>query len=153
MAAELRTLEPIHVVGIDHVGAYTGIGAKFGTLFGMAGSQGWPIQGALGIYYNDPQEVPESELRSTACAIVPEGFDPGAEGVRAFDICGGEYAVLRHVGPYAGLADAWMKMYSEELPRLERDDAGPPFEVYRNSPMEVPEAQLITDIHVPVKPR
>jgi AraC family transcriptional regulator len=151
MDAELKTLDPISVVGMDHVGSYAGIGEKFGALFGMAMSQGWPIQGTLGIYFSDPREVPEAELRSTACVVVPAGFDPGAEGVRTFVVEGGEYAVLRHVGSYTGLGDAWMRMYSEELPRLGRDDCGPPYEIYRNSPMEVPEDQLITDIHVPVK--
>jgi AraC family transcriptional regulator len=153
MDAELKTLSPVAVVGLDHEGPYTGIGEKFGTLFGMATQGGWPIQGALGIYYNDPREVPENELRSTACIIVPEGFDPGVDGVRSFTIEGGEYAVLKHVGPYAGLGDSWNKMYAEELPRLDRTDRGAPYEIYRNSPMDVPEDQLVTEIHVPVKPR
>ncbi|HXH61858.1 MAG TPA: GyrI-like domain-containing protein [Fimbriimonadaceae bacterium] len=149
--AELKTIEPIAVVGIEHKGAYDQIGAKFGEIFGMAGPGGWPIQGSLGIYFNDPSQTPVEDLRSKACIIVPEGFDPGVPGVEAFEVAGGQYVVYRHMGSYAGLGDSWMKVYSEEIPRLKMDDNGPPFEVYVNNCNEVPEDELITDIYVPVK--
>ncbi len=117
----------------------------------MAGQLGWPMSGMLGIYYDDPRQVPEEELRSKACAIVTEGFDPKVEGVEAFTIPGGQHAVHRHLGSYSKLGDAWMALYSEELPAFDMDDNGSPFEIYRNTPMDTAEDDLVTDLHVPVK--
>lgn len=153
MGAELKTLEPIAVIGIDHRGPYNTIGGVYGRLGQLAGQHGWPVQGSLGIFYDDPREVPESELRSTACMIVPEGFEAGVAGIRSFSVEGGQYAVLRHVGPYEALGDKWMQMYAEELPKLGVQDAGPPFEVYVSHPAEGSAEPPVTDIHVPVKPR
>ncbi|MCH7945849.1 MAG: GyrI-like domain-containing protein [Armatimonadetes bacterium] len=153
MATEIRDIEPIHVVGMKHSGPYHGIGDTFEKILGKADAAGWPMQGCLGIYYDDPTEVAEEELRSAACIITPEGFDPDDKAVEAFSVDGGKYAVMRHVGPYEKLPDAWMKFYSEELPKLGMDDAGPPYERYVNHPDTTPAEELITDLHIPVKPR
>lgn len=153
MSAELRILEPISVVGIDHIGPYHEIGGTFGRICGMAGQLGWPMRGALAIYYDDPRETPPESLRSAACVVVPAGFDPGTEGVRAFSIEGGSHAVLRYVGPYDKLGDVWARLYSEELPALGMDDAGAPFEIYVSHPEEGSGEQPVTDLCVPVKQR
>lgn len=153
MSAELKQMEPISVVGIEHIGPYHEIGRAFDRLFGMAMQSNWPISGSLGIYYDDPREVPEQKLRSMACLIVPDVFEPTGTEVKKFVIDGGEYAVLRHVGPYSELGDTWMKFYSQELPELGMDDAGPPFERYVTNPMETKPEDTITDLCIPVKPR
>ena len=153
MSVEIKEIDPIPVVGMKHKGPYDGIGDTFGKIFQKAGAAGWPMQGCLGVYFDDPMEVPEDQLRSAACIITPEGFEPADESVEAFSVDGGRYAVMRHVGTYEKLPDAWMKFYGEELPKLGMDDAGPPFELYVNDPNTTPVEELITDLHIPVQPR
>jgi AraC family transcriptional regulator len=62
---------------------------------------------------------------------------------------GGEYAVLRHKGPYADKAYLWL--YAQWLPASGRQlrDSGM-FEEYLNNPRDVPPTELLTDIHMPL---
>ncbi len=59
---------------------------------------------------------------------------------------------LRHIGPYKHLGNAWTTMYSmhrnKEIKLVKGID---PFETYGNMPGEVPDSELITDIHFAVK--
>ncbi|WP_315981699.1 GyrI-like domain-containing protein [Aliamphritea spongicola] len=106
----------------------------------------------LAIYYDDPASVAEADLRSMACMScladveLPEGFSRQT-------LMGGEYAVLRHKGPYADLASAYQWLYGVWLPQSGRLPADQPcFEEYLNNPREVAPAELLTDIYVPLAP-
>lgn len=59
---------------------------------------------------------------------------------------------LRHIGPYKHLGNAWSTLYNMERNKeFKHSKAHHPFETYANSPMEVSEKELITDIHFAVK--
>ena len=59
---------------------------------------------------------------------------------------------LRHIGPYAHLGNAWSTMMMVVRNKEIKPVRGiHPFETYENMPGEVPEDQLITDIHFAVK--
>lgn len=63
----------------------------------------------------------------------------------------GRYAVFSHRGAYHSLGQTWAAIYADWAPgavRILRDAV--PFELYINTPDEVPEAQLITEIWIPV---
>ena len=63
-------------------------------------------------------------------------------------------AFIRHLGPYAELGVAYRWLYGQWLPTSGREPAdGPPFEVYLNNPEDTPPDELITEIHIPLKPR
>ncbi len=66
-------------------------------------------------------------------------------------IDGGEYAVLRHNGPYADMHKAYQWLYAEWLPKSGRQikDSGM-FEEYLNNPRDVPPTELLTDIYMPL---
>jgi AraC family transcriptional regulator len=65
---------------------------------------------------------------------------------------GGLYAGLRYRGPYADMKNAYRWFLGIWLPNSghEADDA-PVFESYLNNPQEVPPADLLTDIHLPLR--
>ena len=81
-----------------------------------------------------------------ACVVVESGFTSDAERVKATVIDRGQYAVLQHIGPYEGLPDAWIKMFTQELPNLKMRDCGAPFELYVNSPADTKPEDLITEL-------
>ncbi len=60
--------------------------------------------------------------------------------------------VLRHVGRYHHLGNAWSTLYSmirnKELKTIRKIH---PFELYMNNPQETAEKDLITDIYIPTK--
>ncbi|KMZ11832.1 Transcriptional regulator, AraC family [Candidatus Burkholderia humilis] len=92
-------------------------------------------------------------MRSKACC---ELFDADAVKFEApvsrFEIAGGEFSVLTHIGPYAQLCFAYQWLYGEWLPASGREtgDAAV-FEVYLNDPRETAAAELVTEIWLPIK--
>lgn len=63
-----------------------------------------------------------------------------------------EVASLTYRGPYENVGPSWGKIYSW-LYRNKYEPSGPGMEVYLNSPKEVSEDSLLTELRVPVKKR
>ncbi|OWV95432.1 AraC family transcriptional regulator [Rhizobium sp. R72] len=148
----LRKIEPIQLLGVPHIGSYMQIGKAFETLFGTLFARGLakPTMRMIGVYLDDPDIVPAEKLRSVACVTV-EGEVAVAAPFETRTLDGGEYAVLRHKGPYADMYKAYHWLYAEWLPasgRKLRDSVM--FEEYLNNPRDVPPTELLTDIHMPL---
>lgn len=156
----LKTIDDFTMIGVPHKGSYMNIGNAFEKLFGWLGMKGLisPAMRSFGIYLDDPAAVAEDQLRSAACATIEGMTDDMAatEGgipVETFHIAGGEYAILRHKGPYSDMQSAYQWLYGEWLTSSGREVADQPcFEEYVNNPREVPPAELLTDIYMPLKP-
>ncbi|MCF3643297.1 AraC family transcriptional regulator [Rhizobium sp. TRM95111] len=150
----IRSIPETPLVGIPHAGSYMAIGRAFEALYGMLFSRTLfdPAMRMIGVYLDDPDLVPEERLRSFACVTAAGGTvaEPPLESRR---IEGGDYAVLRHRGPYADMSEAYRWLYGRWLPQSGRAlrDA-PVFEAYLNNPREVAPTDLLTEIHLPLKP-
>jgi AraC family transcriptional regulator len=104
----------------------------------------------IGVYLDDPDIVPVEKLRSIAC-VSSDGPVAAEFPLEPRTLDGGEYAVLRHKGPYADMHGAYQWLYAEWLPksgRQLRDSVM--FEEYLNNPREVPPTELLTDIYMPL---
>lgn len=149
----LRTISPLSLVGVAHRGSYMQIGQAFETLFGTIFARGLsgPDMRMIGVYLDDPDVVEVDKLRSVACVTAGEGMAADAPlELRSLD--GGDYAVLRHKGPYADMHKAYQWLYAQWLPtsgRQLRDTVM--FEEYINNPRDVPPAELLTDIYMPLQ--
>jgi AraC family transcriptional regulator len=151
-AIEVTERPARRVIGIAHRGPYHRIGAAFERLAAEVEAKGlWPeaIE-FLGVYFDDPETVAQADLRSLAGIAVrddlalPEGFEQAR-------LAAGRHAVLHHKGPYSGLPAAWEHLYETWLPQSGLTlRPAPASEVYRNAPGQVPEADLLTDICMPV---
>lgn len=154
MEARIERLPRTRVIFVRHVGPYDQAGAAWARLGAWAGPRGLFGPGAqvVGICRDDPEVTPPERLRYDAALTVPASVQGEGEiGVQ--EIGPGEYAVTRHVGPYATLGDTYARLCGEWLPssgRLLAD--APPLEFYRNSPQFTPPEQLITDIWLPLQP-
>lgn len=141
------------LAAIPHIGPYLEIGEAFEKVTAIATSRDlWPeIRGVVGIYYDDPNAVPESELRSHAgLDLAPATELP--EGLEEVTIPGGTIARLRFKGSYAGLKPAYDYLYGEWLPSSGQEPANSPcYEVYLNAPADVAPEDLLTDICMPLK--
>ncbi len=150
----IDTLPARHLVGIAHYGDYQQIGQAFGRICALAAERGLmgPDTLSMGIYYNDPEMTPMSDLRSHACVTVPASFTNAPAGCDIVDIAGGEFAVGVHRGPYRNLHDSYRWMFGQWLPSSGREAAdAPASEIYVNDPLTTPESELITHICVPLK--
>jgi AraC family transcriptional regulator len=136
------------VIALRHTGAYDQIGAAFGQL----AARGFEVLGAIAIYYDDPETTPESELRSDACAIIPEDFTPSDSDLRVVTVTGGRYAVHTYMGDYSGLGTAWGKFMGEWFPTSgqKMDFSRPCLEVYVNDCDKVPVEEVRTDLYQPI---
>lgn len=124
MDISIKTLDPIRVACVRHVGPYADCGPAWQKLWGWAGQKG---------------------------LLGPDTLaGEGEVGIRT--IAGGRYAVAVHVGPYAKLIDSYAELYGRWLPGQglkPRDE--PSFEIYRNDPSFTPADKLVTEICVPLE--
>lgn len=151
----IQNFEPQHVVALRHKGDYTQIGGTFDKLCAWAAGQGL-LNGAVrsfGIYYDDPDIKPASELCSDACLAVPQGVKPEAP-YTVTRTPEGRCAEMIHTGPYAELHKAYTWLYTVWLPKSGEEPCDqPPFEEYLNDPHNTPPALLQTAIRIPLRSR
>ena len=148
----IRDLPSTRVAALPHTGPYMAIGTTFDRLYAWAAARGLvgPHVRSFAVYYDDPDAVPASALRS--CAGLQLGLGAVEDGaVRLVEIPGGRHAVLRHKGPYAELEGAYRWLYRDWLPASGHTPADRPcFEEYLNSCRTLPPEAWLTDIHLPL---
>ncbi|WP_417584697.1 AraC family transcriptional regulator [Pelagibacterium sp.] len=152
---EIVTLAERRCAGIDHRGSYMEIDHAMGRLFSeLVVRQAVPeVPEMIGLFFDDPDLGPETELRARACLPIAQTVTVDAPLVETH-LRGGLYARLNYTGPYADMRSAYRWLLGTWLPRsgYEPDDA-PIFEAYLNDPRVVPQNQLRTDIHLPLRDR
>jgi AraC family transcriptional regulator len=147
------TLPPVRCAAVAHAGAYMQIDRAMGRLFTELASQrvATSDQKMIAVFFDDPDLVPTDKLRSEACSPVADNVDL-APPLNEVTLRGGLYAKLRYKGPYADMKDAYRWMLGVWLPSSGHEaDNAPVFEAYLNSPMDVRPADLLTEIHLPLK--
>lgn len=147
------TLPERRCASIDHRGSYMEIDRAMARLFGELAARGaLPDQPEMiGAFFDDPALGLEEDLRSRACMPIagPLVLDaPLTETV----LRAGPYARLSYTGPYAAMPGAYRWFLGVWLPASGHDpDDAPVFEAYLNDPRLVPQSELRTDIHLPLK--
>lgn len=150
----ITTVEPMTAVTLEHIGPYMEINRAFDKLFGWLASEKLLVPDArlFAIFYDDVTTVPAAKLRSRAAVVMTSA---AAAAVRPplerTTIAGGEYAVLRHKGPYADMKAAYDWLYGRWLPQSGRTPArAPGVEEYLNSPRDTAPTELLTNIYLPL---
>ncbi|OPL18378.1 MAG: hypothetical protein AVO35_05910 [Candidatus Aegiribacteria sp. MLS_C] len=149
-------MEAMRVLCVSHRGAYNRIGEAFERLCGLASENGIPMmEGSkwLGIYWDDPSEVPQEELRSEACmTVIGDPSVPVAEDVASRLLDAGTYLVGTYVGAYSGLGEAWGCIWEELQRRNLVPGKSPCFELYMSGGEDgLPEEEWVTELCVPVE--
>jgi AraC family transcriptional regulator len=152
MQVTIKTMPEMRVAALRHVGPYQRISETFAKLGDVVGRahlfDGPPTM--LAIFYDDPQVVPAKDLRSDAGLVVGEGVSL-PDGLEERRLGAGRYATLTYQGSYEALGDAWARFMGEWLPRSgERAANAPTYEIYRNTPAQVPTEKLLTDLYLPL---
>ncbi|WP_345812435.1 GyrI-like domain-containing protein [Paraburkholderia sp. PREW-6R] len=152
----IRTMEPMDLLAVDHIGPYMEIGKAFDALFGWLAKHNL-LAGRMrmiAVYYDDPGVVEEHALRSKAAVLLPHPVLTSvtvSPPVAIAHIAGGDYAVLEHSGPYSDLGAAYDWLYGTWLVQSGREAANAPaFEEYLNSPTDTAPADLLTEICLPL---
>lgn len=150
-----ETSAATRLLSYPHSGSYMNIGNAFEKLSGWAGIRGLFNQDTrmMGVYFDDPENVPEAELRSLAGITVADTELPTLDQpIQLYELPACECAVLRFKGPYADMQAAYRWFYGQWLPDSGREPEDlPPFEVYLNDARTVAPTELLTDIYIPIK--
>jgi AraC family transcriptional regulator len=153
MNVEIVQMPGMRLAAVPHVGPYNQIPLAFERLGEIAGSAGLlrqPDAAMLAMYHDDPESTPEQELRSHAAIVVPEEV-PLPAGLVEQRLPAGRYAHTLHIGPYEQLGDAWARFMGEWLPASgHRIGDGVSYEIYLNTPAEVPKEELRTEMYIPI---
>ena len=108
---------------------------------------------SYGVHYTDPYTTPPADHRVDFCLSVDFDVAPNPEGVINKVIPGGRCAVARHLGSREHNAAA-VFLYREWLPESgESPGDFPMFFHYVNVGPDVKEAEMITDVYLPLKPQ
>lgn len=147
--------EPTSLLGIEHKGDYMNIGQAFEKLYVYGATQNLlnADTRSIGIYYQDPESVNKSELRSHACFTVKEVKEKGTKAdVEVLSLPSGRCASLLFKGSYAELEKAYAFLFGEWLPKSGEEAADfPPFEEYLNDPKTTPPSELLTRVNCYLK--
>jgi AraC family transcriptional regulator len=155
MDVTIKDMPACRLAVVRHVGPYMQIGeafARLGAIVGPAGLIG-PDTTMLAIFHDDPETTPPQDLRSDAALTMPDDARL-PDGVSDMRLPAGRYAMTSHVGPYEQLGDVWARFMGEWLPTSgERLADTPSYEIYRNTPADVPADRLVTEIYLPLATR
>jgi AraC family transcriptional regulator len=154
MDIQLRTLDPLRVAFVRHLGLYQECGSAWQKLTAWAGSRG--LLGAeavcLGVGHDDPAVTEPARIRYDACIVVPDGT-PVEGGIGIQILPGVEHAVALHRGPYELLPAVYQEVIGRWIPSQGRTidrERSSPYEIYRNDMRTTPSADLLTEVRVPV---
>ncbi|HEV8549264.1 MAG TPA: GyrI-like domain-containing protein [Polyangiaceae bacterium] len=143
----------IRCFGVRHLGPYAQIPQAFQKLDSLvhrAGLVGRPGSLLIAIYHDDPLATPAAELRSDAAISVAEDAALPA-GLVEQRLPPARYATTTFVGPYERLGNAWSRLKGEWLSKSgERAGTSPSYEIYRNTPADVPQEKLVTELYLPL---
>jgi len=153
MTVSIQARPAMSVAYVHHIGPYEQCSEAWGTLLEWAAEQGELAKSPsmLGICYDDPDITDGANVRYDACLTL-EDFEPeGKIGKKRLPA--GDYAVVRHRGPYSGLGDVYRELFGQWLPASGREPANAPcLEQYWNDPEGTEPDELETDILLPLAP-
>ncbi|MCG8442626.1 MAG: GyrI-like domain-containing protein [Caulobacterales bacterium] len=144
---------PWRFAAVRHAGAYTGIAEAITKAASWAGAKGLigPSTMVAGLYYDNPECVPEAELRSAGAVSVPAEAAIDGAGVEELLVPAHRAAKVVHAGPYETLAQTygavmeWLSTSGENW----AEDA-PSVEHYVDDPTTTPPETLRTVIYIPL---
>lgn len=149
---KVHSLPTLTLLSASHIGRYMDIGRAFESLFVRAGAEGLLPASIrmMAVFLDDPTLVPEDQLRSCAGLVVEESIEPSAP-LEIYAVAGGEYAILRHRGPYSDMRAAYQWLFGTWLPQSGRQPADRAvIEEYLNSPQDTAPSELLTNLCLPL---
>jgi AraC family transcriptional regulator len=153
MDVSIKTIPPMRIAFVRHVGPYHEVGEAWERLCDWAGPKGLlgPNSQFFGACYDDPEVTDPAKIRYDACITVDESVT--AEGdIGVQTLGGGRYATVLHEGPYEKFGETYAKIYGQWLPANGCEPADPPsLEFYLNDPNTTEPEDLQTEVCVPIE--
>jgi AraC family transcriptional regulator len=147
---EIAPFAGARLAAIEHHGDYQKIGNSFAKVQIFFTANGLPFSRSFGIYFDDPESIPENNLRAEA-GLMTEAKLPAHAKIREVKIPAMLCASVLHKGPYAELERAYRHLFRDWLPGSGFEAANfSCFEEYLNDPRETAPSELLTRVHLPL---
>ena len=147
-----RDIPSRRIAFVRHEGRYRDVAVAFETLAEWAARHrvSYAAPRLLGVAYDDPEVTATDRVRFDAGVCVDDNVTPeGDVGVGV--LWGGRHAIVMHEGAYHGLADTYDALFGNWLPTSGEELANAPtVQVYLTNPPSTPEADLRTEIQLPL---
>lgn len=155
VTVDVRTLRPLTVACLRHVGTVDDIDGALQGVLAQARNHGLvvgldsrPVR-----LCQDPARSLESGQRQFDAGVIVPNPSADCGPLARTEVRGGTYAVALHRGPHAGVTRTYRWLLESWLPESGYAvRSGPSVEVYLNDPATTPEADLMTEIRLPVRP-
>ncbi|MBE9513679.1 MAG: GyrI-like domain-containing protein [Chloroflexi bacterium] len=136
-------------------GEYADIAAMIPKVCQFAVQKGVQIQGRPTFVCHEmgAEEAMKADKEGTAdveVAVPVSGRVEGSDEVSCYELAGGKMAKTVHKGPYQDCGPIYENLFAW-LAENGKEIAGPTREVYLNDPNEVPQAEILTDMYVPIE--
>ena len=149
MKIEIKDIPKYQVAFILMKGSYEQIPETLGKIVGWLMAKKVEIQMPIyGLYYNSPLDVSEDELKWEV-GVAFEGEMKGEEDIQIKTVTKHEAVTSVFKGPYGKAASVYAGLINYAA-KQGYQIAGPVLESYLNSPDDVPESELLTEIQFPV---
>ena len=166
MQVQIKRFAPRLVAAVRHTGPYDESCQAWDKLCGALAANGLLSDAsvAYGVSYDNPDITAPQKCRMDACVGLPPQLTETSaelgcllqhEEIILRNVGGEqEYAAVLVRGSYALLHPAYRSLFGMWFPQSGREPFNDPgFEIYWNSPRTTPEADLLTEICIPLKPR
>ncbi len=151
--AGIESVGPLHVVGIRTQCSAADIGPSmeqtFKQLRAAIENGSLPQGGELMSVYHKV-DMKRRIFDYTGGCVVPAGTTPPTS-MTSCSLPAGRALKVEHTGSYHHLGNAWSAAYQHARYKKLRQSRGSSFEIYRNSPQDAPEAELRTDVFLPLR--
>lgn len=149
MQVDIVEQPQMRVAAVRHIGAYSTVSEAFERLSKIAADNHLvgPDAIMLGLYHDDPNSVPEKDLRSDAALTLSDGVK-APRGSSEMTVPAGRYARGIYRGPYDGLPAAWGELSIWTGKNNEQMGDSMSYELYRNDPTDTAPEDLITEIYL-----
>jgi len=151
MKIDSKTIEEKQVASISYEGPVEDMGELIGELAGWLMNKGLQItEPPFVVYYTSPMEVAPEKMEYEVG--IPFEGEANGDGMINIKIMPQHQALSTiYQGPYQGVGSAY-GMMMEHIRKYGYEIIGVPREIYLNSPQEVPETELLTEIQFPIIP-
>lgn len=150
MEIEVKNVEETQVAYISVTGSYEQLPELFGEVVGYVMKENLQItEPPYGIYFNNPIEVPQEELKYEV-GIAFIGDADGEGRVKIKTVPAHQAVSTVYKGPYGQAAQIYQALIEYTM-QNGYEINGAVKEIYLNNPMEVNESELLTEVRFPVK--
>lgn len=150
----LKTADEIRAACIFHNGSPATIGDDMrrllGRLIGWVETEGLQMTGPpFAVYYSVPEEMAEGRMQfEVGVPFSGAAQETDTIKIKTFPVQHVLSAI--HKGPYSDISSVYAALMAFATKNA-YDIIGPPMELWLNSPMEVAEDELLTEVRFPVR--